>query len=140
MKKIFALILVCVFAFSAMPTVTLAAVPEQISPMWTNTMAMTADLTFDGARGNVVVTITGHSGVNNIVASIKLYYKNLNGVWTELNFNWNYDIDDQIFAVHETFVATRGYEYKVDIVATLTKNGVEETITKTITGTCPPRT
>ena len=123
-----------------MPTVALAAVPEQISPMWLNTRSMTADLSFDGARGNVVVTISGESGVTNIIASIKLYYKNLNGGWTELNFNWDYDVDDQFFAMHETFVATRGYEYKVDIEATLTRNGIEETITKTITGTCPPRT
>lgn len=143
MRKFISIILASVLLLSIIPVSAYGAVPDQITPLWDNAMSITADMTFggtSGTRGEVLVTVTGHSGVSNITASAKLYYKNLSGGWTELKFNWNYDVDEIYLDIYETFVATRGYEYKLDIEITLTKNGIEETITDTVIATCPPRT
>ena len=83
------------------------------------------------------VTVSGKSGVTNITATIKLYYKNSSGGWTEILKNWTYDVDQRILCESESFTAVEGREYKIVLSAHLDKNGVTETVSKTATAVCP---
>lgn len=114
-----------------------AAVKDPLTPMWDNTNTFTAYLVFSGTTGNITSTIMGKSGVSNITAEVKLYYKNSYGSWIKDSREWNYDVDQMYLTIRESFSGVPGREYKIEINATLTKNGVEEDISKTATAICP---
>lgn len=111
--------------------------PNLVVPMWDNANTFVAYLTFSGTTGDIVSTIMGKTGVSNITAEVKLYYKNSSGSWVKDSREWNYDVDQMYLAITESFTGVPGREYKIEINATLTKNGVEEDISKSATGTCP---
>ena len=110
-----------------------AALPEPITPMWDNVLSLNATLSFNGTTGNV----SGKSGVTNIDATVTLYYKNTNGVWVEQEKDWDYNTNQSLLGISETFTGARGVEYKIVVEATVTKGNVEETVSKTATATCP---
>ena len=137
-KKIISIMLCCILLLSLMPITTYAAVADPIVPMWDNTNTFTPILSFNGNTGSVTVTIVGKSGVSNITANVKLYYKNSSGTWIKSVHEWDYDVDQMFLTISESFIATPGRTYKIEVTATLTKNGVEEDISATHTATCPP--
>ena len=114
-----------------------AALPEPITPMWDNVLSLNATLSFNGTTGNVSAFINGKSGVTNIDATVTLYYKNTNGVWVEQEKDWDYNTNQSLLGISETFTGARGVEYKIVVEATVTKGNVEETVSKTATATCP---
>lgn len=138
MKKRIVLILVaCIMVISALPLTTFAAVADPITPMFDNTNTFNANLSFNGSTGNVTMTIMGKSGVSNITAEIKLYYKNSTGSWIEIDKGWDYNVNQMYLTVIESFSGVAGREYKIEVSATLTKNGVAENISTTSTARCP---
>lgn len=137
MKKTVSIILACVFMLSTMSIGIFGAVPEQISPMWNNAFTFTAEMSFVQTTGRVAVTILGQSGVNNITAEIKLYYKNTSGSWTEIPQGWNYNVNQQFLSINESFTGVAGREYKIEVEANVKKNNIVETLSKTATAVCP---
>lgn len=105
--------------------------------MWDNTRGVTATLSFNGNTGNVAVTIIGKSGVTNITADIKLYYKNSSGSWVEIDKDWSYDVDQMTLTATESFAGVEGQEYKIEVSGSVTMDGYAEPISKTATATCP---
>lgn len=139
-KRIAAILITCVMIIVSTMISVHGAVPvdpNPIVPMWDNTNTFTAYLVFSGTTGDITSTIVGKSGVSNITAEVKLYYKNASGSWVNDSREWNYDIDQMYLTIRESFDGVPGREYKIEIKATLTKNGVEEDISKSATGTCP---
>lgn len=137
MKKIISILLTCVVILSVMPMAIYGAVPEQIVPMWDNAYSFTADLDFTGTNGDVYVTVLGQSGVTNISAEIKLYYKNTSGAWVEEPKDWDYSVNQMILNVNESFTGVAGREYKIEVEVNVKKNGITETLTETKTAVCP---
>ena len=84
--------------------------------------------------------MAGKNGVSNITAEVKLYYQNASGSWVKDSREWNYDVDQMYLTIRESFTGVPGREYKIEINATVTKKGVGEDISKTVTGTCLPTT
>ena len=136
-KRLVLLIMSCCMFFCIFPVSSYAALPPQVEPQWTNTMNVSAEIYYDNNTGYVDVTVSGKSGVTNITATIKLYYKNSSGGWTEILKNWTYDVDQRILCESESFTAVEGREYKIVLSAHLDKNGVTETVSKTATAVCP---
>lgn len=136
-KRLIPVMLVCCMLFSLLPLTTFAAQPEILYPMWDNTRGVTATLSFNGNTGNVAVTIIGKSGVDNITADIKLYYKNTSGSWVEIYNNWSYDVDQMTLTATESFTGVEGREYKIEVSGSVTKDGYAEPVSKTATATCP---
>ncbi len=122
---------------SALPIAVNAAQKPEIETQWTNTMGVTTYVSFVDTTGYVVVSITGRSGVTNITGDIQLYYKNTNGDWVEIPKDWDFSVDILMYGTELKFTATPGREYKAVMTATLTKNGICETISKTATEVCP---
>lgn len=136
-KRLFSLVMICCLLFALVPTGVHAAQKEPVSPLWTNTNSVYAAINFNGATGNVTVSITGKNGVSNITADVKLYYKNTAGTWTEIVKGWSYDVNQMYLIVSESFTGVPGREYKIEVSATVTKNGYGESISKTATEVCP---
>lgn len=118
-------------------TMAYAAQPEPILPLWTNALSFDAVLSFSSNTGIVTVSILGRPGVTNIITEIRLYYRNTTGAWTEIDKDWNYNVNQMMFSVEESFAGVRGREYKIEVDAYLTKNGVTESISKSHIVTCP---
>lgn len=137
MKKIISILLTCVVILSVMPVAIYGAVPEHIVPMWDNARTFTADLSFSQTTGDVTVTIMGQSGVTNISAEVKLYYKNTSGSWVEEPKDWDYNVNQMYLSITESFTGVAGREYKIEVEVNVKKNGITETLTETRTAVCP---
>lgn len=137
MKKIIAMLLTCVVMLSVMPLAIYGAVPEQIMPMWDNTNSFSVDLDFNGSDGVAYVMVMGQSGVTNISAEVKLYYKNTSGVWVEDSKDWDYNVNQMFLSISESFTGIAGREYKIEVEVNVKKNGITETLTETKTAVCP---
>lgn len=140
-KRVVTLLITCIMLIVSTMMPMHGAVPvdpDPIVPMWDNTNTFVAYLTFSGTTGDITSTIVGKSGVSNITAEVLLYYKNASGSWVKDSREWDYDVDQMYLTITESFTGVPGREYKIEINATLTKNGVEEDVSKTATGTCPP--
>lgn len=137
MKKAAVLFLSCILLMAMMTPVICGMSPDQVLPMWDNTFTFSADLEFTQTTGDVTVTIIGQSGVTNITSEIKLYYKNIAGVWVEIPNNWQYNTNQMYLSVSESFSGVAGREYQIQVVANVKKNNTVETISKTVTAICP---
>lgn len=135
MKKTisFMLALVCVIFGSLSITVHAA----EITPKWDNTKTVELDLYFNTTIGQIDVAIMGDQDVSNITATVKLYYKNIFGIWVEMDQTWSYNVNQVYLSVNETFEAKSGRKYKVELTGYVTKNGYAEPISATTTQTCP---
>ena len=136
-RRIISLFLTLVMVLSIMPAAINAAVADPIIPLWDNVNTFNATLTFNSTTGNVKVNVIGQSGVSNITAEIRLYYKNTAGSWIEINKDWDYSVNQRYLIVSESFTGVAGREYKIEVSGTVTKNGYAEAISDTATATCP---
>lgn len=126
----------CCIMLSITPVAVQAAKPDSIVPLWTNTLSVTANLSFNDTTGNVTLSVIGRSGVTNITADIRLYYKNANGIWTEIETDWTYDVNQITLTSTETFTGIPGCLYKIEAIIHVKKASYSESITKTATATC----
>ena len=136
-KRFFAFFMICCMIISVIPVTANAALPPQIEPQWTNTMIVHTNMSFNGSTGSVTVSITGRSGVSNISAEVKLYYKNSAGSWVDTQTSWSYSVNEISLIKVENFTGVAGREYKAVMTATVYKDGYAEPISKTATATCP---
>ena len=104
---------------------------------WTNIRHVIGMITFNGTGGNYYMEIAGTSGVNKISATATLYYKNSSGNWVEIPKDWTYSVNDDKLTIDEDFTGVSGREYKVELEATVYKDGYGEPVSKTTTKTCP---
>lgn len=104
---------------------------------WDNTSSMIGVITFDGTSGNYSMMVQGASGVNKITATATLYYKNSSGRWVVIPTNWSYEVSGNLLLIDEDFTGVSGREYKVELEATVYKDGYGEPVSKTSTKTCP---
>lgn len=135
-KKVLAVVMICCMMFSCVPIGVHAAQVEPIVPMWDNTSVFTANMTFQDTVGEFTVLVYGKSGVTNISVDVRLFYKNSLGLWTEIDTDWTYDVNQSYFSVTETFAGVAGREYKIEVSGVVTMNGVRESISKTATAIC----
>lgn len=104
---------------------------------WTNITYIDGCVTFVGTSGNYSMIISGASGVSKITATATLYYKNTSGKWIEIPKSWTYSVNDDELIIDEDFTGVSGREYKVELEATVYKDGYGEPVSKTSTKSCP---
>lgn len=136
-KRLFAIIIMSTMIFSMIPATVYAAQGETVMPMWDNASQITANVAFSNSKGTATVSILGKTGVSNISVVVKLFYKNTSGSWTEIDTDWEYNVDQRMLSISESFNAVAGREYKIEVSGTVTMNGYAESISKTATATCP---
>ena len=136
MKKIIAIILSAVMLVSYGLSVNAAVIPEtEITPMWENTSSMANSMGFNGTTGIVECEILGDAGTT-VSAIVRVYRQTEVGGWTYIGGKRaSSDTRSLIFSM--TYGAIKGFQYKAVLEATVTKNGVDEVITKTSYKTCP---
>ena len=134
MKQLKKIMLVCLamiltMAFVAIPAQA-AVADDTVAPCWDNTGVINLTLAFprEGV-GCAEATIIGQPGATKIKASVYVYRKS--------GLLWKY-VDEEHISVNAmtaglscTFDATQGTYYKAEYTITVTKNGTDETITKT---------
>lgn len=136
-KRIVAIIIPLCLLFSLITVTVHAAETNPIQPMWDNTQTFTANLGFSKTDGSVTVYIRGQLGVTNITADVKLFYKNTAGSWIEIDNDWEYSTSQRYLTITEHFEGVAGYEYKIEVSATVMMNGYAEELSKTATKVCP---
>lgn len=132
MKKFFVLLMVGILLVSCL-SVSIGAVDAR----WANASQITGDLVFSGTEGNYSAFILGKSGVTKITATATLYYKDSAGNWIVMSTDWSYSVNSAMLAIDEDFTGVSGREYKVVLDVVVYKGTSGESITQTVTKTCP---
>ncbi len=135
MKKIIAIIITAVLLVSFGLSAN-AVVPEnEVMPLWENTSSVINAMGFNGTTGTVSCSIVGDSGTT-ITAIVRVYRQTEIGGWTYIGGK-RASSDTRWLDFSMTYGAIEGFQYKAVLEATVTKNGVDEVITKTSYKTCP---
>lgn len=137
MKRKIATILPCVLMTLCMSTTLWASNGDIELYRWENVSSMVGKIVFDKTSGNYSMAVSGASGVSKITATATLYYKNSSSEWVETSTKWTYSVDGRRLLIDEDFTGVSGREYKVELEATVYKNGNGEKVTHTSTKTCP---
>lgn len=118
-----------------LPTALSAALPPTVSPMYENVLSVSCDIKFDSTPNTLAAHITGKPGCT-INATLTLYLVILgrNEVVQE-SYNYTATSVLSVSEVYENFMA--GSIYKLQLSATVTYNGVSETVTDEVTAMSP---
>lgn len=137
MKKFLAVIIIFSMLFVGTGAFSVSANSSTvITPYWLNVTSVIGVVGYNdsGTVGTVSISINGVASVSRITATIMLYYKNSTGNWIEIPEVFdNYDVNSRTIAINETFDATPGTEYKVELEAHVYANGITEIVTKEFT-------
>ena len=136
-KRIILLLIGCIILSCLCVPISAASSESYELFRWTNVVSVEGRISFEGTSGNYSMVIIGASGVSKITATATLYYKNSSGKWIEIPKDWTYSVDDDELIINENFTGVSGREYKVELDATVYKNGYGEPLSKTTTKTCP---
>lgn len=111
-----------------------AALPESLEPLWDNIRDMRNTITFDGTEGTANAELDGKSGTTEISGSLKVYKETDRGwVFVASDSDSN---DGTYLSLSVDFTGVSGGYYKSVFSVTVTRNGVEETETKTAYAWC----
>ena len=106
-----------------------------VQPRWDIADRVDVFLSFDGNSGTAEVFIKADADTDNITATMTLYRLNNAGAWIE-QMSWDYDVDASALSAVETFNGASGREYMLELTATVTKDGVSNSITRTVYEFC----
>lgn len=97
-----------------------------IQPHWTNTESISSSLTFSGTTANCGARIVGMSGTTRISATFTLQ-RRVNGTWVTIK-TWTESSSSNTLNFSGTHTVTKGFTYRLSVNATVTRNGVSETV------------
>jgi hypothetical protein len=127
MKKIIAVLL----CFAALAASTTAVCGNQTAgpSFWINTSSVRVSLSFNNdGRGSMSGTVIGDNGVNSIVVDAVLERVNPNGTRSPVVTWSNITSDSDVWFWGTNYYVTEGYTYRFTLYATVTRNGVSETV------------
>lgn len=133
MKRVLVLVLAFVMMFSA--GIHAGATEAQIMPRWVTAIDASADINITGTSGSAIARINAKPGTTKISATMTVYVLE-DGEWEFVDYNFDTSTSTYCsFSV--SFTAERGKQYKAELNAYVTCNGVEENVTATGYATCP---
>ena len=115
-------------AFVAVPAQA-AVVDNTVEPCWDNTAIINLTLGFDDGIGGADAFVAGYPGTTKIEASVYVYRKS--------GLLWKYVTEEHVTINAMTgvlscsFSATQGTYYKAEYTFIVTRNGTNESISKT---------
>lgn len=130
--KAIALVLMIVTITSILPcTVNAAAADNTISPLWQNTRIIDCYILKDSngyayAEGTAI----GQTTVNKITADVYVY-KQIGSYWVYVGEEHK-TANSCVLTISYKFTPSQGSNYRADFTFVVTKNGVDETITRTV--------
>ena len=107
---------------------------ETVMPLWDNTSTVNISLLFgDNGYGYAEGTVAGKIGVTNIIFEV-VVYKQVGTAWVQVSEK-QVVVPRQNGGISCAFPLESGAYYKAEYTFTVTRNGVDEIIQKTKTGT-----
>jgi hypothetical protein len=105
-----------------------------IDPLWDNVNNIRLGLTFSGNIANVSGAITGITGTTQISATFTLERQNANGTFSYVA-SWSTNANGRILTFSESRspVTTSGNTYRLRVTAGVTRNGITEFISDSVT-------
>ncbi|MGM9680568.1 MAG: hypothetical protein ACI3XR_03585 [Eubacteriales bacterium] len=99
---------------------------------WENTQSISAGLTFpEEGRGHCAVSILGDPGVSSIECTMEIYRQSGTD-WIFVDSDTDSTTSSIAFLASMDFVSLEDTYYKAELTITVTKNGVDEVIKRTI--------
>lgn len=95
-------------------------------PRWSNAQTVSPTLSFSGTTANCNVLIVGKSGTSKISATITLQRK-VNNAYTDVK-TWTESASGSMLNFSGTQIVTSGYTYRLSVSATVTKDGLNESV------------
>ena len=128
--KAIALILMIVTIISLLPcTVNAASADNTISPLWQNTNNINCQIYTDSnGYAYAEATVVGYTTVNKISATVYIYRQN-GSSWEYVGEEYK-TVNNFLLTISCKFTPTQGSYYRADYTFVVTKNGVDETISK----------
>ncbi len=111
-----------------------AAVEPDVTPLWTNTNQITITLSFPD-YGYADASIVGKVGVTKIVMDTYVYRQS-GSSWIYVNEAHQTFTNSMAGGLSCKFTPIKGAYYRAEYTFTVTRNGVDEVITKTQYRTC----
>ena len=134
MKRKIILSLFCLVLLFATCAVPIGAVDDDygIMPLWDNTSAINCALTFDKNDGYAEGFVQAEFGTSAIKIDV-FVYKQIGLKWIYVGQRHVACTNDLVLGISHLFTAEMGMKYKADFTFTVTKDGVDEVITRTET-------
>lgn len=130
-KKTFVFCIVTLVIMSFMGISTQAANNNEVIPLWDNTAVLNVGIYFlDDGYGYAEVATTGQLGTNKIVSEVKVY-RQYGSFWILVAEEANTTYGGAAVLTCQ-FTPINGTYYKAVFTVTVTKDNVDETITKTV--------
>lgn len=134
MKRKIILSLFCLVLLFATCAVPISAVDDDygIMPLWDNTSAIDCALTFDKNDGYAEGYVHAQPGVSLMKIDV-FVYKQIGLKWIYVGQRHESASNEMVLGISHLFVAEIGMKYKADFTFTVTKDGVDEVITRSVT-------
>lgn len=135
MKKRIILSLICfvlLIVTTAMPISAAKAKDPGISPQWENTSSIDCTLYFEKTTGYAEGYVHAEFGVSSIKIDVFIY-KQIGLKWIYVGERHVSNVNDMVLGISHTFHADIGMKYKADFTFTVTKDGVDEVIQRSVT-------
>lgn len=133
MKRLMAVMLLVVFAMTLAVGVN-AALPETVEPMWDNITRMTNLFSFNGSSGTSSCTLVARSGTTSIEGTITIYQQ-IDGEWVFVDSTSD-SSSSMVLTMSLTVDGEADGYYMSVFEVTVTRNGIEETASKTAYSYC----
>lgn len=103
-----------------------------ISPQWDNVNDITLDMYYENGAANCSGKIRALSGTTNISAVFTLERKTSSGWMFEKS--WSKSSSSSSLTFYDTYNVPKGYTYRLSVTADVSRNGLTETVTSSVTG------
>jgi hypothetical protein len=135
-SKIILVILVACIMFSTISIGASAATLNTggvYSVLWVNTLSVTYDISFSSSGvGYALANVYGYSG-STVYATLTLY-RMYGSTAVQIGY-WTCDSSTNIATFNEQFTPVNGVTYRINLYAVVSRNGVDEIITRTTSET-----
>jgi len=128
-KRVITIIISLFLLIAAGPNMVKALEPIGIMPLWLNVNEAAAGLTISSGTATCTVRVTGLSGTTKISSVISLQRRAINST-TFINIKtWFGSSNNILYTFSDIHTVSSGYVFRVRLDATVTRNGVNETVT-----------
>ena len=133
MKRLMSVLLLVIFAMS-LTVGTSAALPETMEPMWDNITQMRNTFAFNDSSGTSSCSLIAKSGTTLIEGTITIYQQ-IDGEWVFVDSTSD-SSSSMVLTMSLTVDGEADGYYMSVFEVTVTRNGIEETASKTAYSYC----
>ncbi len=121
LRKVIAILLVVVLLGTGIPA------HAEMAPEYVNTSMIMAEISFRGSQAVCASVVDAFNGTSKIQETMYLYRKESSGTYTLLK-SWSNTVYWDLLGVEQVFYVLKGYTYRINCIASVTRNGYTETV------------